>query len=99
MSQAPIERVTTEQARDEQGRLHALGRPAVKDTTGKAEFWMDGLRHNPSGPAVVWPGHKDQYWLFGFRVEEPIFLTWKKLGGDSVDSESGAALVKGLVRG
>ncbi|MEI8270109.1 MAG: hypothetical protein WCG45_01955 [bacterium] len=46
----------------ELGVLHRFHDPAIEYPNGDKEWWFNGKRHRPHGPAVIF-GNK-QYWFF-----------------------------------
>jgi hypothetical protein len=46
-------------------RLHKLHGPARTWSSGKIEYWQNGLRHRLDGPAVIYADGTEEYWQNG----------------------------------
>lgn len=62
---------------NEDGELHREDGPAVLDTIGAEEWYLNGKRHREDGPAYLHPGVSEEWYLNGqlHRVGGPAVST------------------------
>jgi len=48
-----------------EGLLHRMDGPAVKDSDGHVEYWLNGELHRIGGPAIKYPSGHKEYWVHG----------------------------------
>jgi hypothetical protein len=60
------------------GQLHRDDdKPAAICAEGTLEWWKNGLRHRVTGPAVIHPNNKHEYWINGVNITEEV-KSWLK---------------------
>lgn len=52
--------------------LHRVDEPAIEFKTGEKHYYLHGMRHNISGPAVIYQEVK-QYWLNDIQYSQEDF--------------------------
>jgi hypothetical protein len=57
------------------GEYHRELGPAIIHPNGTKEWYQDGLRHNPKGPAVI-KGIREEFWVNGDMFTRDEFIQW-----------------------
>jgi len=53
--------------------LHNPYGPAVINTNGYKEYWIEGKLHRLDGPARIWNNFKQEYWINGKYLTKEEF--------------------------
>ena len=65
---------------NEDEELHrAGGLPAIEGKDGTKQFYINGKRHNPNGPARIYADGTKEYWIDGKQISEDEFNEKKYL--------------------
>ncbi len=81
----------------EGGSLHRDdGGPARIWPSGQSEWYYKGRRHSFTGPAIIRPDGKNQYWIHGVQISKAEYD--ELIGSHLNDPDAGAYLLKATRR-